>query len=132
MLLARVLIIESDLELAETVAEGLSERGLSVHTVHEPSQGIEWLLDQRNPRPDLLLLDMPPPVENMRWFLEAARENGRTATVPILGTVSLDGVPAEIRRHCAHFVWKPYTIESLIFGIELVLRERAQRGGLLS
>jgi DNA-binding response OmpR family regulator len=121
-----IFIIEADLELAETVAEGMSELGFSVRTETSPRGALGWLLDSRNPCPDVVVLDMPPPIAGLRWFFDEARSNRRTAGIPIIATASAMGLPAEIARAGAHFVGKPYSIRTLQETIELVLRRNLE------
>lgn len=120
----RLFIIESDRELSEAAAEGLSELGFAVQTETDPQRSLERLFDLRNPSPHVIFLDAPP-LADVEWFFDAVRGHGRTAHIPIVVTVGAAAVSAEIVRRSAHCVWKPYTLHALQEATELVLRRQA-------
>jgi len=126
----RVLMIEPDVELAEMVTEELSEQGVDVQWQADAQQGLEWLLNHRGARPDVVVLGMPPPLEELQWFLDGIKASERAASMPVIATVSVHRVPGTMVRRCAHFVWKPYSIESLVNAVELVLRRPIRRAEL--
>lgn len=119
-----ILLIEPDVELRDAAAEGLSDLGHAVQAVADARRGLEWLLAPANALPEVLVVDLPPPIAAMTWFFEEAKSRPRTTSIPIIGTVASGGVPAEVARFCAHFVWKPYTLAALEEGIAFVLRTR--------
>lgn len=89
----RILIIDDDSDLADTIKETLNARHFSCLTVESPDVGLERALDWR---PHLILLDLVLPKMSGLGFLREIKDNPRLRHIPV---VILSGVfDAEVVR----------------------------------
>ena len=78
----RVLLVEDDTGIRESVVECLATEGYSVDAVANGAEALAWL--ERQPRPDLVVLDLVMPVMNGAELLARLRANARTADLPVI------------------------------------------------
>jgi DNA-binding NtrC family response regulator len=118
-----LLVVDDDLDIAETLSDILRCEGFGVRVAHSGQEGLDALLGGY---PDLVLLDVEMPGMTgpaMAWHMfldDLGREE-----IPI---VLLAGVP-DLREVAAavgtpYFLEKPYTLDRLLVMLERALRER--------
>jgi CheY-like chemotaxis protein len=78
----RVLIVEDDEAIRETLRELLEFEGFEVATAANGREAVSQL--QRTERPCLILLDLMMPVMNGWEFLRKRREDLTIATIPVV------------------------------------------------
>jgi DNA-binding NtrC family response regulator len=120
---AELLIVDDDTDLADLLAEVLTERG---HRVRRASTGIEGLTELARQVPDLIVLDveMPDldgPAMAMRMYL-TDRGLESVPIVLVSGIVDLRRVAARIGT--PYFLGKPYSLEAVTRMCERALGER--------
>lgn len=107
----RVLLIDDDLELRETIATILEDDG---YQVMQAAGGKEALATLENPPlPDLLLLDMMMPGMNGWEFLERKNQNPDFASVPVVALTAsrqIEGQPLPVQE----VVYKPLRLDQLL------------------
>jgi CheY-like chemotaxis protein len=91
----RILVVEDDLQLRESVSHTLSEEGYDVCTARNGAEALE--LAARSP-PDLVLLDLMMPVMSGWEFRERQRRHPELAAIPVVvmtATPSLEAAAIE-------------------------------------
>ena len=117
---SRILVIDDDREVAETIKLALESNGFEVITAHDGATGIA--LVQRD-RPDLVILDMMLPKRSGFLVLETLRQYEPTPTRVIMVTAN-DGV-----RHQKYaeslgvdgYLHKPFEIDELLKKVDELL-----------
>lgn len=111
----RVLVVEDDAALRETVAEILADAGYEVSSA---GNGVEALASADVERPDLILLDLMMPTMNGWQFRAAQRQRPALAQVPVIvlsACTDLEGEPS--LGDVAALFAKPLDIGELLAGI---------------
>ena len=80
---ARVLVVEDDIDIRETVAELLVEEGFEVHTAASGQDALEWL-HEAGALPDVVLLDLMMPIMDGWTFHDHLQREDRWASLPIV------------------------------------------------
>jgi len=126
----RVLVVDDDASLRQSVAQVLEDEG---YTVDHAPDGASALNRVEENRPDLILLDVLMPKMNGRQVLERLRGNQDTATIPILVMTAVSGI--ETNRSMAlgasDIVEKPFDLDELLNKVALALY-RSQESGIHS
>jgi len=119
----RLLLVEDDSGIRESVLECLVTEGYSVDAVSNGSEALDWLA--REPRPDLVVLDLVMPVMNGAELLARIRADARLADLPVvLMTAAMPSAALPIPPADA-VLSKPFDLDALL---EAVARY-APRGG---
>jgi CheY-like chemotaxis protein len=111
---ARVLIVEDDTDIRETVAELLVEEGYEVQTAPSGKDALELLLES-TVLPDVVLLDLMMPVMDGWTFWDELQGDPRWAALPII-VISADANAHEksARLRPAACLRKPVGIDELL------------------
>ena len=121
----RILIIDDEAAIRESLETLLSMEGYAIETAENGEQGLDRIAEQPF---DLVLLDLALPGRNGIEILSTIRE--REATLPVImitafGTV--DNVVDAIRTGAQNFVQKPWDNEKLLADIRAAIaRYRAE------
>lgn len=119
----KVLLIEDDDELAELIAEGLTDHGFEVEWA---SNGLQGLSKARSSRPDVLIIDrLLPGLDGLGIVERLRRDEVRT---PVLLLSALGGVEDRVRGlHMGgdDYLTKPFALVELIARLEALLRRPA-------
>ncbi len=115
-----VLIIDGDDFGRETLSRILEADGYEVLRARNARDGIEQL--RGSPRPELVLLDMPPPCLDGWQFVRTQERDPALRDVPVIVLSSIDPEPLcrPFRAVVAHFE-KPVTVSGLLDAIRLHL-----------
>ena len=116
----RLLLLEDDATLNETVCEYLEERGYEVEGVYDGYEAQECLYEAHF---DLLLLDVNTPKLNGFEVLKSAREQGVTS--PAIYLTSLDSVEdleKGFESGCDDYIRKPFALKELLIRVETLLK----------
>jgi two-component system, OmpR family, phosphate regulon response regulator PhoB len=122
--MARILIVEDELDAAEMLALNLRNAGYEVEVATDGGQGLQVA---RTVRPDLIVLDQMLPSMSGTEICMALRAAPDTADLPI---IMLTARAAEVDRvrglevGADDYVTKPYSIKELILRIQALLRRR--------
>jgi two-component system chemotaxis response regulator CheY len=110
----RVLVVEDDTDIRETVAELLVEEGYEVRTAVSGRDALE-LLEGADPLPDLVLLDLMMPIMDGWTFYDHLQKQPRWATLPIV-VISADANVHEkaARLNPVACLRKPVGIDELL------------------
>ena len=118
--MAKILLLEDDANLNETVTEFLSEQGHDIVTVYDGYEAEEKLYESKY---DLLLLDVNTPGINGFELLKDAREQDVVA--PAIFITSLDSVEdleKGFDSGCDDYIRKPFALKELLIRVETLLK----------
>jgi len=107
---AKILLLEDDANLNDTITDFLEDNGYFVDSVYESKY-------------DLLLLDVNIPGVDGFTLLKEARENDVVA--PSIFITSLDGVDdleRGFKSGCDDYIRKPFVLKELLIRVETLLR----------
>jgi CheY-like chemotaxis protein len=114
---ARILVVDDEATITEFVSDALAEEGYEVQTCHD---GASALLQVRDMRPDLLLLDITMPVMGGDEVLARLHAEGITDVPVIVMTASLN-YDRQLIRMADALLRKPFTLGRLLATVENVL-----------
>ncbi len=121
----RLLLVEDDAMIGESVRKGLRQDGFTVDWVRD-GRAAEAALD--NAVHDLVLLDLGLPAKEGLDVLKTARRKGNT--VPVLIVTARDAVPdrvAGLNAGADDYLVKPFDLEELVARIHALLRRNSGR-----
>ncbi len=120
MVNAKILLLEDDANLNETVTEFLEDEGYEVTSTYDGYEAQDKIYESKF---DLLLLDVNTPGIDGFTLLKEARENDVVA--PSIFITSLNGVDDLERGFnsgCDDYIRKPFVLKELSIRIETLLR----------
>ncbi len=123
-----VLIVDDEQDLVSTLEYNLERDGFETRTALNAADALE--LVEREPIPDLVILDLMLPDMSGTEVCRQIRQNAKTADVPV---VMLTAKGEEIDRVVGFevgaddYVVKPFSVRELVLRVRAVLR-RAQSG----
>ena len=128
----RILVVEDDRDMADTLCELLAEQGYQTESV---VSGADAIAKARALSPALVILDVGlPDQDGVEVALELAGDR-RTAQLPVLFISGRDDLPARVRE-CRHlscdFLRKPYHEQELLARVERCLADSDLRARLES
>jgi len=127
---ARILVVEDDPIIRQTVAYALKRAGFEALT---SGDGIEGLQTARAEQPDLILLDlMLPGIDGYRFAEEVRRTNTEVAIIMV---TALDGERDTVRGLDAgadDYITKPFSMDELLARVRANLRRVRERSVLES
>ncbi|MHB1136607.1 MAG: response regulator transcription factor [Coriobacteriia bacterium] len=128
--MARILVVEDDPIIRQTVAYALKRAGFETLT---SGDGIEGLETARAEQPDLILLDlMLPGIDGYRFAEEVRRANTEVAIIMV---TALDGERDTVRGLDAgadDYITKPFSMDELLARVRANLRRVRERSVLES
>ncbi|RUM65103.1 MAG: DNA-binding response regulator [Sulfurimonas sp.] len=113
---AKILLLEDDGNLSETVCEFLEDAGYEIVAVYDGESAREALYEQRF---DLLLLDVNVPSPNGFELLKESRQNGvETPAIFLTSLHAIDDVEAGYESGADDYIRKPFALKELLLRIE--------------
>ena len=116
----KVLLLEDDVNLNETVAEFLDEKGFEVSSVYDGQSAEEMIYEKAF---DLFVLDVNVPSPNGFELLKSARDEGNTT--PAIYITSLNStldLSKGFESGCDDYIRKPFSLEELLLRINNILK----------
>ena len=127
----KILLLEDDLNLSETVAEYFDEQGFDVVCVYDGDDAISSIYENNF---DLLLLDVNVPNKNGFDVLKEIRAQNNN--VPAIFTTSLnsmDSLEEGYTSGCDDYIRKPFELRELLFRVQTILkREFSQKSDVIN
>ena len=122
---ARILVVDDKLALAETLADGLLDRGYSARATGSGRTALDSL---QAADIDLLVTDLRMPEIDGLALVQAARAPDRDIPVIVMtGYGAIDSAVESIRLGAFHYLTKPFKLDELIVFVERALAERTLR-----
>ena len=117
---AKILLLEDDITLNETVAEFLEDNGYEVISAYDGEVASELIYEQQF---DLFLLDVNVPLLNGFELLKQKRDDGvKTPAIYITSLNSIDSLEDGYNSGCDDYIRKPFVLKELLFRIETILK----------
>ncbi|QOY53395.1 response regulator transcription factor [Candidatus Sulfurimonas baltica] len=117
---AKILLLEDDLTLSETVVEFLQENGFEVVSAYDGEEASEIIYEQQF---DLFLLDVNVPLLNGFELLKQKRDDGvKTPAIYITSLNSIDSLEDGYKSGCDDYIRKPFVLKELLFRVETILK----------
>jgi DNA-binding response OmpR family regulator len=115
-----LLLLEDDINLAETLEEFLTEEGYEVVCVYEGEAAQDALYEQRF---DLLLLDVNVPGLNGFELLKACRKaEDRTPAIFITSLNAIQDLERGFESGCDDYIRKPFALKEVLLRIQGLLK----------
>jgi CheY-like chemotaxis protein len=115
----RLLVVDNDVELCESMADALTDAGYEPVTAVDGLHALRLSRDVLPPR--LILLDLMMPEMNGWQFREQQLRDQRVRDIPVVVmTASRD-----LRRHPVQadaFLFKPFTLDALLEQVQRVIK----------
>jgi two-component system chemotaxis response regulator CheY len=117
----RVLIVEDDTDIRETVCEVLTELGFVVDTQANGREAMDWLRASPANRPDVVVLDLLMPVMDGYEFIDAVRSDPSLSKLPIVLSTAVRPLQDDSPISGIAIVRKPYELEELLSAIKVAI-----------
>ena len=118
--MSKILLLEDDANLNETVTEFLEEQGHSVVSVYDGNEAQEKLYESKY---DLLLLDINVPGIDGLKLLKESRDNGVVAPAIFITSMdTVDDLERGFNSGCDDYIRKPFALKELHIRIETLLK----------
>ena len=122
---ARIVVVDDKLPMAETLADGLVDRGFAATAVGSAREALEAVADGRV---DLLVTDLRMPELDGLELIAAARAASPELPVIVMTAYgAIDSAVESIRKGAFHYLTKPFKLDELLVFVERALAERALR-----
>lgn len=125
--MVKVVVVEDDTVLAETVADNLTQEGYKVTTVEDGETAYQRIKDKL---PDLIILDVMLPKLDGLSLCRMIRNNPNTAHIPIIMLTARSGEVDKIvglESGADDYVVKPFGLGELLARIRAVMRRAPNR-----
>jgi len=117
---AKILLLEDDLTLNETISEYLQENNFEVFPAYDGEEASVLIYEQTF---DLLLLDVNVPLLNGFELLKQKRNEGlKTPAIYITSLNSIDSLELGYDSGCDDYIRKPFALKELLFRITSILK----------
>lgn len=117
---AKLLLLEDDLSLSETLVEYLEDHGYELVAVYDGNSAEDKLYEMPF---DLLLLDVNVPDINGFEVLKAARKNGiKTPAIFMTTRSAMEDLEAGYESGGDDYIRKPFALKELLLRIESMLK----------
>ena len=118
--MSKILLLEDDANLNETITEFLEEHGYDVVNVYDGYTAQEKLYESKY---DLLLLDVNTPGINGFDLLKDAREGDVEAPAIFITSLdSVDDLEKGFKSGCDDYIRKPFVLKELLIRVETLLK----------
>lgn len=117
---SKILVVEDDANLNETIAEFLEEEGYEVISVYDGHEAQEKLYEGPF---DLLLLDVNiPKINGFELLKEARKEGVQTPAIYITSMDSVDDLEKGFVSGCDDYIRKPFALKELKIRVDTLLK----------
>lgn len=126
----KLLLLEDDLTLSETIVEYFEEEGFDVVPVYDGEEAVSAIYENGF---DLLLLDVNVPTMNGFEVLKQIREeNNSTPAIFITSLNSMTSLEEGFESGCDDYIRKPFELKELLLRVQTIIkREFANKSELV-
>ena len=118
--MSKILLLEDDANLNETITEFLTEQGHEVISVYDGYEAQEKLYESKY---DLLLLDVNTPGMTGFELLKEARSGDVVAPAIFITSLdSVDDLEKGFQSGCDDYIRKPFVLKELLIRVETLLK----------
>jgi len=117
---AKILLLEDDMTLSETVVEFLEDNGYEVLPAYDGEAASDLIYEQKF---DLFLLDVNVPFLNGFELLKQKRKEGvETPAIYITSLNSMDSLETGYDSGCDDYIRKPFALKELLLRVETIVK----------
>src|SRR3954469_17076671 len=121
----RVLVVDDELQMADMIADGISDRGYSAVAVASSEVALARLRDETF---DVVVTDLRMPKVDGLELLAAARKIRPDLPVLVMTAYgAIDSAIESIRQGAYHYLTKPFRMEELVLFLDRAIEEKALR-----
>jgi len=118
----RILVVDDDRDLRESVMEALEDEGYSVAAAPDGMRALAYLRGP-SPKPDLILLDLAMPNMNGDKFREEQLKSAELAAIPVaIVTAESNASDKASSLQASGFIRKPLKIGALLELVGRILK----------
>lgn len=116
----KILFLEDDMNLNDTVSEFLEENGYDVDSVYDGEEAEDKIYENRY---DLFLLDVNVPGIKGFELLKNTRENeNKTPAIFLTSLNSIEDLSEGYESGCDDYVRKPFELKELLLRVETIIK----------
>jgi len=115
----KILLLEDDINLSDTIAEYLEEEGFEVESVYNGQEALDRIYERNY---DLLLLDVMVPGIDGFALLKEVRKHTDTPAIYITSLDSVENLEKGFKSGADDYIKKPFVLKELLLRIETLLR----------
>lgn len=116
----KLLLLEDDLTLSETVLDYFEEEGFDVTTVYDGDEAQEVMYEEKF---DLFLLDVNVPFLNGFELLKAVRKEGNTTPAIFITSLnSMSSLEEGFESGCDDYIRKPFELKELLLRVQTIIK----------
>jgi len=120
----KILIIEDEEIVKETLAENLKEKGFAVDTAENAAVAISMISHNRY---DILLVDYRlPDMDGLALIKEASALSKDSTAIVVTGYSAVETAVDSMRMGAYDYLLKPIDIDSLVAEIQTIMKERKE------
>ena len=117
---SKILFLEDDVNLNETVTEFLEESGYEVDSVYDGDEAEEKIYENRY---DLFLFDVNVPGINGFELLKQSRQSdNKTPAIFLTSLNSIDNVSDGYESGCDDYIRKPFELKELLLRVKTLIK----------
>merc|ERR1711879_484228 len=118
--MGRILLLEDDLTLSETVVGYFEEEGFEVVAVYDGDEANDVIYENKF---DLFLLDVNVPSMNGFDLLKELRKKGdKTPTIFITSLNSMNSLEEGFESGCDDYIRKPFELKELLLRVQTIIK----------
>ena len=119
----RILVVDDDITLLESIGRGLRSKGYQVIEALSAAEALEHIDFDNESAIDLILADYIMPGMSGIDLLEKVREKSSSLPVIIMTAHWRKQIVIDaMRKHCNSFIEKPFTLNKLLKEIAMVIQ----------
>ena len=115
----KILLLEDDTTLSETIKEYLEDEGFEVEQAYNGTEALEKIYEKKY---DLLLLDVMVPGIDGFELLKEVRKTTDTPAIYITSLDSVENLEQGFKSGCDDYIRKPFALKELLLRIETLLK----------
>lgn len=118
---SKILLLEDDYNLSETVCEYFEEEGFDVVCVYDGDEALSKIYEQNF---DLLLLDVNVPKKSGFEILKEVRASGKTTPAIFITSLnSMSSLEEGFESGCDDYIRKPFEIKELLLRVQTLIKK---------
>ncbi len=116
----RLLLLEDDLTLSETVVDYFEEQGFEVTAVYDGDEANDVIYEEKF---DLFLLDVNVPSLNGFELLKGVRDQGNTTPAIFITSLnSMNSLEEGFECGCDDYIRKPFELKELLIRVQTIIK----------
>ncbi len=116
----KLLLLEDDLTLSETVVDYFEEQGFDVTAAYDGDEAQEIMYEEKF---DLFLLDVNVPSQNGFELLKTVRSEGNnTPAIFITSLNSMTSLEEGFESGCDDYIRKPFELKELLLRVQTIIK----------